>query len=118
MPESDQSRSLGTAVAGIPSKIWASVLHLRNSADNLLFCIDAVVSGGLPVNHKKDDFVQNHEQVSLFMVLFGNDDNVPVLSTQWTFGSNGFLATFSHFSLCLIGGPTFYVPPNARPTKV
>ena len=51
------------------------------------------------------------------MVLFGNDDNVPVLSTQWIFCSNGFLATFSHFSLCLIGGPTFYVPPNARPTK-
>ena len=66
---------------------------------------------------KRVIFVQNHEQVSLFMVLFENDDNVPVLSTQWNFGSNGFLATLSLFSLCLKGGPTFYVPPNARPTK-
>ena len=62
-------------------------------------------------------FDQNHEQVSLFMVLFENGDNVPLVSTQWNFGSNGFLATLSHFSLWLIGGPIFYVPPNARTTK-
>ena len=62
-------------------------------------------------------FDQNHEQISLFMVLFKNEDNVPVLSTQWNSGSNGFLATFSHFSLWLTGGPTFCVPPNARPTE-
>ena len=45
------------------------------------------------------------------LVLFENEDNVPVLSTQWNFGANGFLATFSHFSQCLIGGdiPDIYV---------
>ena len=39
-------------------------------------------------------FDQNHEQVSLFMVLFENEDNDPVLSTQWNFGSNGFFQSF------------------------
>ena len=78
---------------------------------------DAIISGGLPVINKRMIFDQNHEHVSLFMVLFENEYTVPVLSTQWNFGANIFLATFSHFSQCIIGGPTFNVPLVPVPPK-